>query len=108
MVFRWGTTAAYFYGASSSEERQRMPMHAAQWEAMRWAKARSCQTFDLWGIPDASEAELEARFTNETEGLWPVYRFKRGFGGEIWRTVGAADRVYNRLLYRLYQWRRQR
>ncbi len=108
MVFCWGQTAAYLYGASSNEERQRMPTYAAQWEAMRWAKAKGCTVYDLWGIPDVPETELEARFTEQKEGLWPVYRFKRGFGGDIWRTVGAADRVYNRLLHRLYQWRRSR
>ena len=37
-----------------------------------------------------------------------VYRFKRGFGGQVRRTVGAADRVYNGLLHRLYAWRRGR
>lgn len=108
MVFCWGETAAYLYGASSDEERQRMPTYAAQWEAMRWAKARGCTVYDMWGIPDVSETELESHFTEQTEGLWPVYRFKRGFGGDIRRTVGAADRVYNRLLHRLYQWRRSR
>jgi len=37
--------------------------------------------------------------------LWGVYRFKRGFGGEVKRAVQAMDRVYNPLLYRLYLWR---
>jgi lipid II:glycine glycyltransferase (peptidoglycan interpeptide bridge formation enzyme) len=108
MVFTWGQTAAYLYGASSHEERPRMPTYAAQWAAMRWAKAKGCSLYDLWGIPDAPEVELEAGFAGRSDGLWPVYRFKRGFGGEIRRTVGAADRVYNRLLHRLYQWRRGR
>lgn len=108
MVFAWGENAAYFYGASSDQERQRMPAYAAQWAGMRWAKARGCTTYDMWGIPDAEEAELEAGFTDRHDGLWPVYRFKRGFGGDVRRTVGAADRVYNRMLHRLYIWRRGR
>ncbi len=108
MVFSLGKTAAYLYGASGEEERQRMPTYAVQWEAMRWAKAKGCTTYDLWGIPDALEEDLEANFTDRKDGLWPVYRFKRGFGGEIKRTVGAADRVYNPLLGRLYRWRRGR
>ncbi len=108
MVFALGRTAAYFYGASSDEERSRMPAYAVQWAAMRWAKARGCATYDMWGIPDAPEDELEAGFTDRQDGLWPVYRFKRGFGGEVVRTVGAADRVYNTLLARLYRWRRGR
>ena len=106
MVFALGDTAAYLYGASSNEERQRMPTYALQWAAMRWAKERGCTRYDLWGVPDYPKEELEAQFTERSDGLWGVYRFKRGFGGELRRTVGAADRVYNKLLYRLYKWRR--
>jgi lipid II:glycine glycyltransferase (peptidoglycan interpeptide bridge formation enzyme) len=108
MVFAWGDSAAYLYGASSDEERQRMPAYAAQWAGIRWAKERGCTSYDMWGVPDAPEAELEAGFADRTDGLWPVYRFKRGFGGEVRRTVGAADRAYNQLLHRLYIRRRGR
>jgi lipid II:glycine glycyltransferase (peptidoglycan interpeptide bridge formation enzyme) len=108
MVFALGDTASYLYGASSSEERQRMPTYALQWAAMRWARDRGCTQYDLWGVPDYPEEVLEAQFTERSDGLWGVYRFKRGFGGELKRTVGAADRVYNKLLYRLYKWRRDR
>jgi lipid II:glycine glycyltransferase (peptidoglycan interpeptide bridge formation enzyme) len=106
MVFILGKQAAYLYGASSSEERQRMPTYAVQWAAMRWAKARGCTTYDLWGVPDEPEEELEKQFENRDDGLWGVYRFKRGFGGQVIRTVGSADRIYNKFVYRLYQWRR--
>lgn len=106
MVFAVGQRAAYLYGASSNEERQRMPTYAIQWAAMQWAKERGCTEYDLWGVPDAPEEQLEEEFTERSDGLWGVYRFKRGFGGELQRTVGAADRVYNKLLYRLYRWRR--
>ncbi len=34
--------------------------------------------------------------------LWGVYRYKRGFGGEIKRAAQALDRVYNPWLYQLY------
>lgn len=108
MVFTSGTSAAYLYGASSDEERPRMPAYAAQWAAIRWAKACGCTNYDLWGVPDASEEELEAGFADRQDSLWPVYRFKRGFGGELKRTVGAADRVYNNLLHRVYTRRRGR
>lgn len=108
MVFVLGDTAAYLYGASSNEERQRMPTYAVQWAAMEWAKAQGCHWYDLWGVPDAPEDELEANFTDRHDGLWGVYRFKRGFGGQIQRTIGATDRIYNKLVYKLYQWRRSR
>lgn len=102
MVFARGRRAWYFYGASNNEERNRMPTYLLQWEAMRWAAARGCQEYDLWGIPDAREDELEANFSNRQDGLWGVYRFKRGFGGELVRSAGAWDRVYQPLLYRMY------
>ncbi|MCP4419946.1 MAG: aminoacyltransferase [Chloroflexi bacterium] len=108
MVFALGKTAAYLYGASSNEERQRMPTYAVQWAAIEWAKAQGCHWYDLWGVPDAPQAELEANFTQRHDGLWGVYRFKRGFGGQIQRTIGATDQVYNKFVYKLYQWRRGR
>jgi len=108
MVFTSGPRAAYLYGASSDEERNRMPTYAVQWAAIQWAKDRGCIEYDLWGVPDFSEDELEANFKSLNEGLWGVYRFKRGFGGQITRTVGPADRVYNKLVYRLYQRQRTR
>ncbi len=108
MVFKNGPRAAYLYGASSNEERNRMPNYAVQWAAIQWAKAQGCTTYDLWGLPDAAEEELEAQFTERSDGLWGVYRFKRGYGGQIRRTVGAADRIYNQRTYKLYQWRRNR
>jgi peptidoglycan pentaglycine glycine transferase (the first glycine) len=42
---------------------------------------------------------LEANFTRRSDGLWGVYRFKRGFGGRVVRSVGAWDYVYSPLLY---------
>lgn len=108
MVFKNGSRAAYLYGASSDEERNRMPNYAVQWAAIQWAKAQGCTTYDLWGLPDAAPEELEAQFATRSDGLWGVYRFKRGFGGPIRRTVGAVDRIYNQRTHKLYQWKRNR
>jgi peptidoglycan pentaglycine glycine transferase (the first glycine) len=103
MIFSHGARAWYFYGASNDLERSRMPTYLLQFEAMRWAASRGCIEYDLWGIPDADLEELEARFSERSDGLWGVYRFKRGFGGHIVRSVGAWNRVYNPFLYWLYQ-----
>jgi peptidoglycan pentaglycine glycine transferase (the first glycine) len=105
MVFACGRRAWYMYGASTDEERNRMPTYLLQWEAMRWARSKGAEEYDLWGVPDENEDTLEAHFTERSDGLWGVYRFKRGFGGELRRAVQAMDRVYNPLLYQLYLWR---
>jgi peptidoglycan pentaglycine glycine transferase (the first glycine) len=104
MVFRCGQNAYYFYGASSNEERNRMPTYIAQWAAIQWAIRHGAACYDLWGIPDAEPEALEAQFEQRHDGLWGVYGFKRGFGGRIVRSIGAWDRVYNPLLYAGYVW----
>jgi peptidoglycan pentaglycine glycine transferase (the first glycine) len=118
----FGGQAIYMYGASSSEQRNLMPNHLLQWEAMKWAKAQSCTTYDLWGIPDEVTSDEgrgmrdEVRGTNSWSGaaeretwnmergtdLWGVYRFKQGFGGQVTRYVGAFDYVYYSVLYKLW------
>ena len=105
MVFARGKRAWYFYGASTDEERHLMPTYLLQWEAMRWARSKGCTEYDLWGVPDKDKETLEASFTEQNDGLWGVYRFKRGFGGELKRATQALDRIYKPLLYRLYLWR---
>ncbi len=116
MVFAFARKAWYMYGASSDEERQLMPTYLVQWEAMRWAKARGCETYDLWGIPDVDENAIGSDISDAerhgvlSAGMGGLYRFKRGFGGREVRYVGAYDYVYNRPLYGLFSaawnWRR--
>ncbi len=102
MVFAFGGKAWYLYGASADDGRELMPNYLLQWEAMRWAQAQGAQTYDLWGVPDEDEQTLETQFTQRSDGLWGVYRFKRGFGGRLVRVAGAWDWVYAPLQYRLY------
>lgn len=102
MVFVSGSRSWYFYGASSNLHRDRMPTYLIQWEAMRWAREQGCLSYDLWGVPDEEADFLEKNFTKRSDGLWGVYRFKRGFGGELKRVCGPWDRVYSQTLYSLY------
>ncbi len=90
ILFRFGPTAWYFYGASGNQGRELMPNHALQWAAMRWAKAAGCSRYDWWGAPDVLD---------ETDPMWGVYRFKQGFGGEFVPHIGAWDYPTSRLGY---------
>ncbi len=109
IVFTWEGRAYYLYGASGNEHRNKMPTYLLQWEAIKWAKTQGCRSYDLWGIPDAPVETLEAEFSQRQEGLWGVYRFKRGFGGQVVYSLPAYDYVYNRPLYALFSklWKRQ-
>lgn len=104
MVFAHNQRAWYFYGASSDEHRDRMPNYLLQWEAMRWARDQGCFTYDLWGVPDFDLDTLESDFLQRSEGLWGVYRFKRGFGGQLYRAVNPWDRIYQTVIYKIYLW----
>ena len=103
MVFHLGDWAWYLYGASSDRERQRMASYGVQWAGIQWARAQGAQFYDMYGVPDADPDQLEAEFESRSDGLWGVYRFKRGWGGDVVRSVGAWDRVYNRLVYAAYK-----
>jgi lipid II:glycine glycyltransferase (peptidoglycan interpeptide bridge formation enzyme) len=98
-----GQKSWYMYGASSNQHRELMAPYAVQWAAMQWARERGCTSYDLWGIPDEDQESLEAQFTERSDGLWGVYRHKRGYGGQIVRYAGAFDYVYNKPLYTLYR-----
>jgi len=94
ILFRFGATAWYFYGASTAQARSLMPNHALQWAAMRWARAVGCTRYDWWGAPDVLD---------ESDPMWGVYRFKMGFGGEFVPHIGAWDYPASQPLYRLYR-----
>ena len=102
MVFALGKWAWYLYGASSSVKRNLMATYGVQWQALQWARARGCQYYDLWGVPDEDESYLEAQFQNRSDGLWCVYGFKRGWGGDVVRAAGTVDRAYDMLIYAPY------
>lgn len=100
MVFAFGSTAYYLYGASSDRHRNLMPNHLLQWRAMLWARERGCTSYDLWGIPDeAGEDEEDMEEVLKRGGLWGVYRFKRGFGGRVVRYSPSYDYVYSPVMY---------
>jgi lipid II:glycine glycyltransferase (peptidoglycan interpeptide bridge formation enzyme) len=105
-VFALGRSAYYMWGASADDGRNVMPNHAVQWAAMRWARAKGCIAYDLWGIPDEVGENPDAYAEPESwgqGGLWGVYRFKQGFGGQVVRFAGTWDLPLSRPGYELYK-----
>lgn len=82
ILLHYARTCWYFYGASANEERERMPNYLLQWEAMRWAKGQGYTVYDMWGAPDTFD---------ESDSMWGVFEFKRGFRGVVRRHIGAWD-----------------
>lgn len=117
----WGEHGIYLAAGSSSDGLEHRAAHLLQWHAINWAKERGALTWDMWGIADA-RGQLEIAAANgedrgspnmarleqaaKRDPLDGVYRFKKGWGGEVVRTVPAYDRVFIRPAYWLWQWRR--
>ncbi len=99
VLVHFGPTAWYLHGMSLSRHRNKMPNHALQWAAMQWAKTHGCTRYDMWGAP--------THFSPQ-DPMWGVYRFKKGFGGVVVRTLGPWDWTPHPWGYRLYQATRPR
>jgi lipid II:glycine glycyltransferase (peptidoglycan interpeptide bridge formation enzyme) len=94
ILFVFGDTAWYFYGMSTTNQREKMPNYLLQWEAMRIAKTLGCTIYDLWGAPDTFEG---------ADSMSGVFRFKEGLGGVLHRTIGAWDFSNRPFTYFVYQ-----
>ncbi|KKU81628.1 MAG: FemAB family protein [Microgenomates group bacterium GW2011_GWA2_47_8] len=94
VVFVWGDTIYYPYGASSREHREVMAPNLMLWEIARWAKARNLKHFDLWGAisphPDPNDP------------WYGFHRFKEGFRPRLVAYMGSFDLIIHPFLYRLY------
>jgi lipid II:glycine glycyltransferase (peptidoglycan interpeptide bridge formation enzyme) len=92
-AFRFGERIWYMYGASINEYRNMMPNHALHWHLIKWAKEKGCKVYDLWGIPSAP---------SEKHPLYGVYRFKKGFNGELKSWIGVYDLPFDWITYAIF------
>ena len=93
ILFTFGATAWYMYGASSDRHRKQMPNYLLQWEAIRRARDAGSTLYDMWGAPDVLD---------ESDPMWGVVRFKQGLGGQLVDGLGAWDFPVKRRAYKLY------
>jgi lipid II:glycine glycyltransferase (peptidoglycan interpeptide bridge formation enzyme) len=114
LIFAWAGAGLYLYSGALEEGLKSGANHALQWQALLWAKERGCTCYDFWGVPDAlgqaattEDAAERARLEQmaQADPLAGVFRFKKGFGGQLVRYLPAYDLVYVPALYAL--WRRR-
>lgn len=87
ILFSFGDSLYYPYGASSQENREVMASTKLMWEAIKFGKSQGLKKFDLWG---------------GDEGMGYT-RFKAGFGPELVNFIGTWDLVTNSKFYPLYR-----
>lgn len=94
ILFTWGKTAYYPYGASSRLHRDVMAPNLMLWETIRWAKSKGYTSYDLWGAlgPDP----------DPTDPWFGFHRFKEGYAPALVEFAGSYDLVMHPTLYRLY------
>ena len=76
----------YVYGASDNEMRNVMPNHLMQWTMIQWAIENRCKVYDFQGIPG---------YTDENDPNYGIYKFKKGFNGEVVEFAGEFDWIYS-------------
>ncbi len=76
----------YVYGASGNENRNLMPNYLMQWTMMQWAIENGCFLYDFQGIPF---------YEVETHPNHGVYRFKKGFNGQVVVFAGEFDYIFS-------------
>ncbi len=95
MTWRCGERAVYQTAATNEAGRRSHAAYALLWECIIAARREGAKRFDLGGIPVDPE--------RKDDPMYGPYLFKRGFGGEIRRWVGAHDAVPRPLAYRAYR-----
>ncbi|MDD5508340.1 MAG: peptidoglycan bridge formation glycyltransferase FemA/FemB family protein [Bacteroidales bacterium] len=89
-----GNRGSYLYGASSSSNRNYMATYALQWEAIKISKEKGCREYDMFGISPNK---------NITHPLYGLYKFKMGFGGEIFHSLGCWDYPFDAAKYNIFK-----
>ena len=90
LIFTLGGRAWYVYGASSNERRNLMPNYALHWHIIGELKKDGIDTYDMRGI--------SGDFSPDNP-LYGLYRFKKGFTGQVVEYAGEFDLPLTRPLY---------
>ncbi len=94
VLFKFGDTLYYPYGASTREHRETMANNLVMWEAIKLAKKWNLQYLDMWGAlgpePDS------------TDPWFGFHTFKSGYGARHVEYIGTWDYVTKPLLYKIF------
>lgn len=95
VLFKFGDSLYYPYGASTREHREVMANNLVMWEAIKLAKAWGLKYLDMWGAlgPQA----------DPNDPWYGFHTFKSGYGARHVEYIGTWDYVARPLLYRIYR-----
>lgn len=95
VLFKYGDTLYYPYGASTREHREVMANNLVMWEAIKLAKSWGLKYLDMWGAlgPDA----------DPKDPWYGFHTFKAGYGARAVEYIGTWDYVAKPMLYKIYR-----
>lgn len=95
VLFKFGDTLYYPYGASTRKHQKVMANNLMMWEAIKLAKKMGCLYLDMWGAlgndPDPKDPWLG------------FHNFKAGYGARHVEYVGSYDFVAKTLGYAIFR-----
>ncbi|MDE6733362.1 MAG: aminoacyltransferase [Oscillospiraceae bacterium] len=89
IAVNYGKRFAYVYGASGDEHRELYPSYLMQWTMITAGHGRGDSVYDFGGVPF---------YHDETRREYGIYRFKKGFGGDVASFAGQFVKVYRPFL----------
>lgn len=89
---QYGGRTSYVYGASTAAHRELMPNYLMQWEMIRWAVQTGCTLYDFQGV----SGNLD-----ENGPMYGLYRFKKGFNGQLDEFAGEWNYTYRPVIGKL-------
>ena len=69
-----------------------MPNYLVQWEMIRWAIETNCRIYDFRGV---------SGYLDESNPLYGIYRFKKGFSGELTEFIGEMNLIIKPSAFKL-------
>ncbi|PWB38805.1 MAG: hypothetical protein C3F02_01815 [Parcubacteria group bacterium] len=98
IVLCFGNSATYLHGASDYRFRAYMAPHLLQWESIKKMQAAGHAVYDFWGV--APEDGSKPKWGG-------LSRFKKSFGGQVTKSPGAYNLIYDVGWYRWYKFARK-
>jgi lipid II:glycine glycyltransferase (peptidoglycan interpeptide bridge formation enzyme) len=92
-----GGIANYVFGASSDEEKNRMPTYIAQWKGILQAKSLGCTAYNFGAVTSDNDAH---------KGWEGLTIFKKKFGGYEVAHADFYDVVTQPVWYHVYNFRK--
>ncbi len=94
LAAKYGNKVWYLYGASSNAYRNVMPNYLLQLEMIRWAVDSGCDIYDFRGVSGDLTPE---------NPLYGLYKFKKGFSGELTEFIGEYELITKPFIYKTMQ-----